>query len=85
MIRARTVAASARVNFPPAVTPMRAGQVERDRGRDQPGGVGLEPPGGQVRQRAGLEVGDDLLDDRVPAVLGLGLTTSGAGLLVKIA
>jgi hypothetical protein len=35
-------------------------------------GVGGELPRGQVRERAVLEVGDDLLDDRVAAVVGLG-------------
>ena len=50
-----------------------AGQVERDRGQHQPGGVGRELPGGQMRQRAVLQIGDDLLDDRVPPVIGLGL------------
>ena len=50
-----------------------AGQVERDRGQHQPGGVGRELPGGQMRQRAVLQIGDDLLDDRVPPMIGLGL------------
>ena len=50
-----------------------AGQVERDRGEDQPRGVRGEPPGGQMRERAVLQVGDDLLDDGVPAVRGLGV------------
>ena len=50
-----------------------AGEVDRDRGQGEPGGVGGEPAAGQVRKRPGLKVGDDLLDDRVPAVLGLGL------------
>ena len=50
-----------------------AGEVVRDRRTGQPGGVGRERPGGQVRQRRSPEVGDDLLDDRVVAVVGLGL------------
>ena len=45
-----------------------AGEVERDDREHQPGGVGGEHPGGQVRQRGVLQVGVDLLDDRVPAV-----------------
>ena len=39
----------------------------------QPGGVGHELPRGQVRQAGALELGDPLLDDRVPAVVGLDL------------
>jgi hypothetical protein len=50
-----------------------SGQVERHRGEDQPGAVGGEPPGGQVREWAVLQVGDDLFDGRVAAVVGLGL------------
>jgi hypothetical protein len=50
-----------------------AGGVERDRGQHQPGGVRRELPRGQVGQRSGLEVGVDLLDDRVLPVGGLGL------------
>jgi hypothetical protein len=38
---------------------------------DRPGAVGVKLAGGEVRQRLVLEVGDDLLDDRVLAVLGL--------------
>ena len=45
-----------------------AGEVERHRGADQPGGVGPELPRLQVREWAISEVGDDLLHDRVPAV-----------------
>jgi hypothetical protein len=49
-----------------------AGEVERDRGQHQPGGVRRERPRGQVGQRPGLEVGVDLLDDRVLPVRLLG-------------
>jgi hypothetical protein len=41
-------------------------------------------PGGQVRQRGVFQVGDDLPDDRVVAVGGLG-GEHGSGLSVKIA
>ena len=34
-------------------------------------GVRRERPGRKVRQRSVLEIGDDLFDDRVPAVVGL--------------
>ena len=37
----------------------------------RPGAVGVEVLGGKVRQRLVFEVGDDLLDDGVVAVLGL--------------
>lgn len=50
-----------------------AGEVVRDGPEHGLGGVGVERSGGQVGQRAGVGVGDDLLDDRVAAVLGLGL------------
>jgi len=46
-----------------------AGEVVRDRGQRQPAGVGGERPGRGVRQRPCLQVGDDLLDDGVVAVL----------------
>ena len=45
-----------------------AGEVERDHREHQPGGVGGERPRGQVRQRGVLQVGVDLLDDRVTTV-----------------
>ncbi len=49
------------------------GQVVRD-GRDgQPGGVGGELPRRQVRERAVVQVGQELLDDGVAAVLLFGL------------
>jgi hypothetical protein len=50
-----------------------AGEVERDRRQDEPGGVGREPARRQVRQRPVLEVGDDMLDDRARPVGGFGL------------
>jgi hypothetical protein len=50
-----------------------AHHVERNGGKDEPGGVGAEPSGRQVRQGPVLEVGDDLFDDRVLAVGGLGV------------
>ena len=40
-------------------------------GEHGPGAVGVELAGGEVRQCLVLEVGDDLLDDGVIAVLGL--------------
>jgi hypothetical protein len=40
-------------------------------GEDGPGAVGVEVAGGEVRKRLVLEVGDELLDDGVLAVLGL--------------
>ena len=58
-----------------------AGEVERDDGEHQPGGVGGEHPGGQVRQGGVLQVGVDLLDDRVAAVglvRGDGVQDSGS-------
>jgi hypothetical protein len=45
----------------------------RDGGAGQPGRVGGEDPGWQVGQRPAGPVGEDLLHDRVVAVLGLGL------------
>ena len=45
-----------------------AGEVERHHGEHQPGGVRGELPRGQVRQGGVLQVGVDLLDDRVAAV-----------------
>ena len=50
-----------------------AGQVVRDGGDGEPGGVGGELPGRQVRERSVGAVGEELLDDRVVAVLVLGL------------
>lgn len=44
------------------------GEVERDDREDEPGGVGGEHPGRQVRQRGVFEVGVNPLDDRVSAV-----------------
>ena len=46
-------------------------QVVRQGGQHGPRAVGVEVAGGEVRQRLVLEVGDDLLDDGVLAVLGL--------------
>ena len=48
-----------------------AQQVVREGGEDGPGAVGVEMAGGEVRQGLVFEVGDDLLDDGVVAVLGL--------------
>jgi hypothetical protein len=50
-----------------------AGEVVGDGGQHQPGGVGGEAAGGQVRQRGALQISDDLLDDGVAVVVGLGL------------
>src|SRR5665213_783639 len=45
-----------------------AGQVERDRGANQPGAVGPKLTRRQVRQWPVLQIGDDLFDDRVTTV-----------------
>src|SRR5207344_2267981 len=47
-------------------------QVVGDPGAGQPGGVRREVTGGQVRERAVDEVGDELFDDGVVVVVGLG-------------
>jgi hypothetical protein len=49
------------------------GQVVGDGGDGQPGGVGAELAGWQVSEGPVVEVGEDLLDDGVVAVLLLGL------------
>jgi len=46
-------------------------QVVRQRGQHGPSAVGVEIPGGEVRQCLILKVCDDLLDNGVLAVLGL--------------
>ncbi len=48
-----------------------AQHVVRERGEHGPRAVCVELPGGKVRERLVLEVGDDLLNDRVVTVLGL--------------
>ena len=48
-----------------------AQQVVGEGGQDRPGAVGAVVAGGEVRQRLVFEVGDDLFDDGVVAVLGL--------------
>jgi hypothetical protein len=68
MVPARAVAM-----LVPASTARPRLRVVRDRDGGQPGVVGVEISGGQVGQRAVDEFGEDLLDDRVPAVVGLGL------------
>ena len=50
-----------------------AQQVMGDGRDDEPGGVGIENTGRETGERAGAQVGDDLLDDGVVAVLALGL------------
>jgi hypothetical protein len=50
-----------------------AQQVVRYCRDDEPGGVRREMPGGQVGEGAGVQVGVDLLNDGVIAVLALGL------------
>ena len=50
-----------------------AGDVERGYRAGDPGGVGHVLPGRQVRQWSVLELGDDLLDDRVVTVALVGL------------
>jgi hypothetical protein len=57
----------------PGQRPGGAGQVVADSRAGQPRGVGGEVPRGQVGQGAVAEVGEDLLDDGVVAVMGLGL------------
>jgi hypothetical protein len=57
-----------------------AQRVMRDRGAGQPGRVGGEESGWQVRQRPVGPVGEDLLDDRVVSVLGLGLDQLDRGI-----
>lgn len=61
-----------------------AGEVVGDAGAGQPGVVGGEPAGWQVRQRAGDQIRVDLFDDRVLAALGFGLGQR-VGLSVKTA
>ena len=51
-----------------AAAPAARSKVERDGGECEPGGVGLELPGGCVGERAVLQLGDNLLDDGVVAV-----------------
>ena len=53
-----------------------SGQVERHRSQHQPGIVGGEATRRQVGQRASFQVGEDLFDDRVPAVVRFGLQPS---------
>jgi hypothetical protein len=60
------------------------GQVMGDGGDGQPDGVGGELPRRQVREGAVVEVGEEQFDDRVAAVLLLGLDEL-AGLSVKTA
>jgi hypothetical protein len=45
-----------------------AGEVERDHGEHEPGAVRGEHPGRQMRERAALQIGVDLFDDRVTTV-----------------
>ena len=52
-------------------------QVVGHRPQDQPGGVGVEVPRGQVGEGSGFAVGDDLFDDGVVAVLAFGLERLG--------
>jgi len=58
-------------------------QVERDRGEGEPGGVRGELPGRGVRQGAVLELGDDLFDDGVVAVVLVGLNGGRVELVTK--
>jgi hypothetical protein len=46
-------------------------QVVSKRAEHGPGAVGVELAGGEVHKRLVLEIGDDLLDDGVIAMLGL--------------
>jgi hypothetical protein len=65
----RARGAHGRVGQPEQLGPSE--HVVRERGQDGPGCVGVEVAGGEVRERLVFEVGDDLLDDGVVAVLGL--------------
>ena len=49
----------------------RPGEVVRHCGEGGPGSICGKAARGQVRQRTGLQIGDHLLDDGVPAVVGL--------------
>lgn len=62
-----------------------AGEVGRGSREHEPGAVGGELPGEQVRQRGALEVGVDLFDDGVPAVglVGGDGVERSAGAVVK--
>src|SRR5689334_25368652 len=60
---ARMVARVALACVTEASAPSARVRIDRHRCEYQPGGVGGEPPGGQVRQRAVLQVSDHLLDD----------------------
>src|SRR5512135_2130423 len=57
----------------PGPGPGGAQQVMGHGREDQPGPVRVEGAGWQVSEGACVQVGDDLLDDRVVAVLALGL------------
>ena len=59
--------------------PARAGEVERHDRALQPRSVGLKMTRGQVGQGSSPQVGVDLFDDGVPAVLGLGLQHGDRG------
>ncbi len=56
-----------------------SGEVECDDGEDEPGGVGVEPAGWQVGEGGSLEVGEDLLDDRVASSTRSGRTDGYSG------
>jgi len=62
-----------------------AGEVKRDRGADQTGAIGPTCPERQVRERSVLQVGDDLLDDRVRARWAFSASSIGNGLLLNTA
>ena len=72
MIRARTVAPSALVNFPPAVTPMARVRLNAIVAATSQAALAWNDFEGRCASGPGFEVGDDLLDDRVTAVLRLG-------------
>ncbi|WP_146877313.1 hypothetical protein [Actinomadura madurae] len=67
------VAVVARAWKAEASLPVTCSRLKRHRPQGQPGGACVEVPGGQVGQRAGLPVGDDLLDHGMVAVVALGL------------
>jgi hypothetical protein len=70
---ARMVAGRGPCVLPAGQAPGGAGEVVRQAGEGQPRGVSAEGSGGQVRQRPVDDLCEALLDDRVAAVLRLGL------------
>jgi hypothetical protein len=59
----------------PVSWPTGAAKLVRHHGQREPGSVGHEVARQQVRQPGALELGDGLLDDGVPAVVGFALAS----------